>query len=141
MQMAMELWTATRLLMKGWEISGDDRLGMTLVKDMRSPLHGTVPAPRVLQNQLDSNLESYIMRRERDLLRAVQNAMLKQRSSSWVVISLVVVVFLHVLERDIWRLMYWKYHREDVSAQPYYKTGLLMAVSATCGATHRAQMS
>ena len=104
--------------MKGWEISGEDKLEMTTVDDIRSPLHGTVPAPRVLQNQLDRNLELYIMKKEADLLKAVQSGMLRRYSTSWEVISLAVVMFLHVLERDIWRLMYWKYHSEDVSARP-----------------------
>ena len=82
MQLAMELWTATRLLMKGWEIVGEEGLRMSIVEDMRSPLHRTILAPRVLQNQLDSNLETYIIVKERDLLRAVQSAILKRHSSS-----------------------------------------------------------
>ena len=114
MRMTLELWTATRLLMKGWDIAGEETLGLSNIEDVRCPLNGTIPAPRVLQNQLDRNLESYIIAKERNLLRALQNAVLN-RSCSWVVISLAVIVILHVLERDSWRLTYWMNRHEEVS--------------------------
>ena len=70
-QMALNLYVATRLLMKGWEIAGEEALGMRPVEDAHSPLYGTVPAPRVLQNQLDRNLESYIIGKERLFLKTL----------------------------------------------------------------------
>jgi hypothetical protein len=101
--------------MKGWSITGEDTLGMCVVEDMECPLNGSIPAPRVLQNQLDRNLESYIVAKEQDLLQAVQRGLRKSRSVGWNVICAAVIFIVHVLERDTWRLMYWRKRREEVS--------------------------
>jgi len=106
--------------MKGWSITGKEDLGMRVVEDMECPLNGSIPAPRVLQNQLDRNLESYIVTRERDLLKAVQRGFRKSRSVGWNVICAAVIFILHVLERDTWRLMYWRKRREEVSPLENY---------------------
>jgi len=70
--LALRLWAVNRLLMKGWEIYGHERLGMKIVDRIESPLHGSVPAPRVLQNQLDHLLEYEIVETERCLLKRMQ---------------------------------------------------------------------
>lgn len=101
--------------MKGWEIAGDETLGMSVVSDDECPLQGSVPAPRVLQNQLDRKLECYIVDKERELLKAVQRAFRKGGSEQRNTISSAVIVVLHVLERDTWRLMYWTNRCEKVS--------------------------
>lgn len=88
---------------------------MTVVEDMECPLNGSIPAPRVLQNQLDRNLESYMVAKEQGLLKAVQREIRKNRLACWDVICAAVIFILHVLERDSWRLMYWRKHREEVS--------------------------
>lgn len=77
MWLALRLWAANRLLMKGWEISGEQTLGMCNVTDVSSYLFDTILAPRVLQNQLDRNIELYIAKTELELLKALQNAMLQ----------------------------------------------------------------
>ena len=115
MTQTVELWTATRLLMRGWEIAGKELLGMAMIDDIYCPLHGSVPAPRVLQNQLDRNLELYIIAKENQLLKTIQFALMKKHVYCWNSISLAVIVMLHVLERDSWRLMYWRKHGEEVS--------------------------
>jgi hypothetical protein len=51
--------------MKGWEICGYERLGMDIVGRLESPLYGSIPVPRVLQNQLDHLLEAEIAKTER----------------------------------------------------------------------------
>jgi len=58
--------------MKGWEICGHKRLGMKIVDRMESPLYESVPASRVLQNQLNHLLESEIIEIERRLLKNLQ---------------------------------------------------------------------
>jgi hypothetical protein len=62
--------------MKGWEIGGSDTLEMCRVTDERSYLFNTILAPRVLQNQLDRNLELYITGNEIKFLKALQNTIL-----------------------------------------------------------------
>jgi hypothetical protein len=101
--------------MKRWEIGGDETLGMCRVTDIMSSLFGTIPAPRVLQNQLDRNLELHIATTELEFLKELQNAMQRKRPQTWVVIFTAAVITLHVMERDIWRLEYWVLNPETVS--------------------------
>ena len=115
MWLALRLWAANHLLMKGWEIVGRETLGMSKVTDKSSCLFGTIPAPRVLQNQLDRNLELYIARTELEFLRVLQNAMLKTRPRMWIVVFTAVVITLHMRERDIWRLEHWVLNPDVVS--------------------------
>ena len=119
MWLALRLWAANRLLMKGWEIGGHETLGMYRVTNESSSLFGTIPAPRVLQNQLDRNLELYIARTELEFLRVLQNAMLQTRPQTWIVVFTAVVITLHMRERDIWRLEHWVLNPDVVSLPPY----------------------
>ena len=100
--------------MKGWEICGHERLGMKVVDRIESPLHGSVPAPRVLQNQLDHLLEYEIVETERHLLKNLQKAIKASDRKSWVATFLATAIILHVMERDAWRLLYWVHHHEQV---------------------------
>jgi hypothetical protein len=115
MWLALRLWAANRLLIKGWEIRGDETLGMCKVTDKTSPLFSIVPAPRVLQNQLDRNLELYIARMECKFLTELQNSMLQRVSQTRIVLFTAVVIALHVIERDTWRLQHWVLHPDVVS--------------------------
>ena len=65
--------------MTWWNIGGDEMLGMYRVTDIMSALFGTIPAPRVLQNQLDRNLELHIATTELEFLKELQNAMQRKR--------------------------------------------------------------
>ena len=78
-KLALRLWAANYLLMKGWEIVGYETLGVSRVMEENSSLFGKTPAPRVLHNQLDSNLELYIARTEPDFLKALHSAMQKTK--------------------------------------------------------------
>lgn len=110
------MWAANRLLMKGWEISGGDEfLGMTIVNEPSSLLHNTIPAPRVLQNQLDHLLERQIFETEHKLLKELQKLIRRHDRGQWVVVFLALVIVLHILERDTWRLMYWVHHKAEAS--------------------------
>ena len=60
-------------------MSGQNILGMSRVADVSSYLFDTIPAPRVLQNHLDRNLELHIARIELAFHKALQNAMLRAR--------------------------------------------------------------
>ena len=78
---------------------------MPLVTDPRCPLVGTVPAPRVVQNQLDRNLENYMALCEHLLLPRLQRAMRYEREHRWIAVFVTVVIILHTRERDLWRLV------------------------------------
>jgi len=114
-RLALRLWAANRLLMKGWQICGHEYLGMDIVDNIESPLHGTIPVSRVLQNQLDHLLELEIVQTERLLLKNLQKAMRLSDRSSWIIIFLGIAIMLHAMERDTWRLLYWVHHQEEVS--------------------------
>ena len=100
--------------MKGWQICGTETLDMHVVEEENSPLHGTVPVPRVLQNQLDHLLECYIYQTERHLLDRLEKTIKEKERAEWVATYLTMVVILHVFERDTWRLLYWVHHSEEV---------------------------
>lgn len=142
MSLSLHIWYANCLLMKGWEIARTEVLGMSVVEDPNCPLYGTIPAPRVLQNQLDRAIESYIMLTEKQLLRAIQRRMRAEKAQVWEPLCAAIALVLHVLERDTWRLMYWTTHREEVSlnarlcllGQP---DQLLMTCSDTSGVIPR----
>jgi hypothetical protein len=112
---ALSLWSAHRLLMTGWQLRIPGNLGMSPVKDRRSLLNGTTPAPRVLQNQLDRMLEQYCANKELECLQELQRCMRKDSKRLWVVVFIVIVLLLHVRERDIWRLLYWTQGNNSVS--------------------------
>lgn len=110
------MWAANRLLMKGWSITGgDELLGMSVVNEPASLLHDTIPAPKVLQNQLDHLLERQIFETESSLLKELQRLIRRRDRGQWIVVFLSLVIVLHVLERDTWRLMYWVHHKAEVS--------------------------
>ncbi|KAI0976386.1 hypothetical protein F4678DRAFT_223134 [Xylaria arbuscula] len=104
---ALRLWTATHLLTKIWGAAE-----ATPITDPDSPYFNMKPAARVLQNELDLKLESYASELELKLLNTLQTAMGK-RNSEWTEIFSAILVLLAVMERDIWRLMYWIRHREQ----------------------------
>ncbi|KAF2028941.1 hypothetical protein EK21DRAFT_15799, partial [Setomelanomma holmii] len=102
----LQLWAAHRLLMKGWQLCVPGSLQMMPIVDRNSLSYGSVPAPRVLQNQLDQILENYCARNEAQCLRELQAKMLS-RQCSQVALYSVVAILLNIRERDIWRLLPW----------------------------------
>lgn len=84
---------------RGWKICSHERLRMKVVDRMESPLHGSIPASRVLQNQLDHLLESEIVETERHLLMNVQKVIQASGRTSWVATFLATTILLHVKEQ------------------------------------------
>jgi hypothetical protein len=113
--MTLSLWTAHQLLMKGWGLSADGSLGMSIITDQTSTLYKTTPAPRVLQNQLDRALEDYCAFLEYKCLQELQRIIRTPRESRTVIYT-AVALLLHIRERDIWRLSSWIGGRNSVSA-------------------------
>lgn len=107
---ALKLFTAPRLLMKGWEVSE-----VPILTDIDSPYFNMRPAPRVLENELDHELEIYVADLELSLLGRLESHILKKRTIDWKQLASTVLVLLAVMERDIWRLVYWVRHKEQVS--------------------------
>ncbi|OBR02558.1 hypothetical protein CH63R_13784 [Colletotrichum higginsianum IMI 349063] len=92
-----DLWTANRMLMKGWQT-----LRSTRVLNMcHMPCHNPGPTPRVLQNQLDQMLEEYIVTQERVLLNRFHEAIFKKKISSTLYVLLTIVLLLKVVEKHI----------------------------------------
>ena len=88
---------------------------MEIVNQKRSALYGSFPAPRVLQNQLDHLLEIEIAKTEKSLLKNLQKLIRASNRCVWIIVFVGIAVVLHVMERDVWRLLYWVNHREQVS--------------------------
>jgi len=110
------MWSANRLLMQGWSIvGGDELLGMSIVNEPASLLHNTIPAPKVIQNQLDHLLERQIFETEELLLKQLQRLIRRRDRGQWIVVFMSLVIVLHLLERDTWRLVYWVHHKQEVS--------------------------
>jgi hypothetical protein len=100
---ALELWTANRLLMKGWQCKQSAG-----IDDPSSPYHLHQPAPRVLQNQLDQHIEAFVVGKEKKLTSELQQPVSKQ--SNPVDTFATALVLLLVIEKDIWRLLFWTKH-------------------------------
>lgn len=101
--------------MEEWQFADEDLLGMAVVEQSNCPLQSIVPIPRILHNQLDRCLESWIINVESDLLKMLQNVLFKRYRVEKIHLFLTIVVILHMMERNIWRLLYWIYHPEQVS--------------------------
>jgi hypothetical protein len=111
--MTLRLWAAHQLLMKGWELAKNGTLGMHEVTNPFSTLFGTVPAPRVLQNQLDRFLEQYCAQKECECLLGLQT-LFRGGEKSQLPIYTVIALLLNIRERDIWRLSSWIGDRNSV---------------------------
>jgi hypothetical protein len=109
LRQALCLWTANRLLVKGWEAHEAE-----IVIDMTSPYFWRRPAPRVLQNELDVRLEFYVAELESSLLRQLDRAMIQLKKYTWNELYCTCLLVLAIMERDTWRLVYWVRHKEEV---------------------------
>ena len=81
---------------------------MDIVGRSESPLYGSIPVPRVLQNKLDHLLEAEIVETEQYLLKTLQQVIEASDRHAWVVtfLGIAITLQLHVIERDAWRLLY-----------------------------------
>ncbi|PON17994.1 hypothetical protein C2W62_10285 [Candidatus Entotheonella serta] len=109
LSLARHLWAATILLIKGWQVKGGD-----LIMDHLDPYIYTSPAPKVLQSQLDKILETYIVNTEIKFLDLLQKTLQQRRTEQRRNAFAAAVVFMQIIEKDTWRLMYWLHHRGEV---------------------------
>ncbi|KAK2061336.1 hypothetical protein LY76DRAFT_372669 [Colletotrichum caudatum] len=102
--MTFDIWTANRMLMKGWQTRDSAYL-------KGGVCHNTGPTPRVLQNQLDQILEEFIATEEKKLLQSLEDAIFWRESTTKLDVMLTIVLLLKVIEKDMWRLLHWVRHR------------------------------
>lgn len=111
---AMLLWAANSLLLKNWQAAS-----FPPVDDKNSPIFGLKPAPRVMQNSLDLVLEAFVARLEKSLLQKISIALTKRSQvATWNELCAATFVLLAVMEKDIWRLVYWVRHKQEVGNLP-----------------------
>ncbi|KAL7276760.1 hypothetical protein RUND412_000225 [Rhizina undulata] len=111
---ALQLWTATQLLMRGATIDpSSDTLGISPILSPTALLANQIPPPRVLANQLDHLLERRVWQLEKQILQELQKKIFARKREDWLRIFMTLVVFMNALERDTWRLYYWVLHMED----------------------------
>ncbi|KAK8115612.1 hypothetical protein PG984_012114 [Apiospora sp. TS-2023a] len=103
---ALRLWTANCLLLRGWETPFGPA-----VSDQCSPYYQNKPAPRVVQNQLDAIVEKYMAICETALLKKLENTF--KRVEEWPEVYATLIILVWILEKDIWRLMFWTRHRQE----------------------------
>ncbi|PCD22223.1 hypothetical protein AU210_016014 [Fusarium oxysporum f. sp. radicis-cucumerinum] len=109
----LELLTALRLLRVGWQFSGEETLGMSRVLDEQSAFFGTIPVPRMIQNQLNHLLEK-IMEKSEKLITGILHGMYRTRKpNSWFVATLGAFLLLHARELDAGRLLYWNRNPDE----------------------------
>lgn len=111
LHLVLSLWSATVLLMKGWQTKD-----WPVIATPSDPYVNTSPAPRVLQNQLDSLLEQYIVSKEEAFLVLLQKTLERRRSGENKMAFVTALIFLKIIERDTWRLMYWVRHKDQVGS-------------------------
>lgn len=63
---ALMMWSSTRLIEGQRSICGDDTLGVAIVSDPESLLHGTVPIVPIMDTQLDQIVIQEILEPLRD---------------------------------------------------------------------------
>ncbi|KAI1463205.1 uncharacterized protein F4812DRAFT_463897 [Daldinia caldariorum] len=113
---ALRVWTANQLLMKGWQSDASAEC-----KDPQNPYYGIRPAPAIVSKELDALLEEYIARQEKALLARLQHASEKcyqhDMDESYAQyrekVYLAFLMLMSIVERDIWRLMYWPRHPQE----------------------------
>lgn len=87
---------------------------MTTVNEPQSAWHQQIPVPRMIQNQLNHQLELLMVELDKKVLLMIQQR-LKQRSRPmWVVTTLSVVLVLHIRELDAVRIIYWSRYVDSV---------------------------
>ncbi|KAL6713797.1 hypothetical protein ACLMJK_008289 [Lecanora helva] len=58
---ALDMWSATRMVEKSWQIVGEDTLGMKTVVDTESPLYNMIPVTPIMNTQLDQIVIQHIL--------------------------------------------------------------------------------
>lgn len=113
-QKAFRVWIGqTFFFRSAWRLCGSDLLSMTPIHYPTSKkVHGVVPLPRLINQQLDFYLESRIAHLEKEVLEELQAHILDRNSLDWFGIYLTIFIILSTLERDTWSLNTWEHDSE-----------------------------
>ncbi|RQM07076.1 hypothetical protein DH86_00000224 [Scytalidium sp. 3C] len=113
-QHCLELYTVLGLMRIGWHFAGTERLEMSEVKDTSSPWYGITPVPRMLQNQLNHQLELKMVELDEKIMKTAMVIMKKADRKQWLVGMLSIFLLLHVREIDAGRNLFWnRYEDKD----------------------------
>lgn len=98
----------------GWHFAGTERLEMSEVKDTSSPWYGITPVPRMLQNQLNHQLELKMVELDEKIMKTAMVIMKKADRKQWLVGMLSIFLLLHVREIDAGRNLFWNRYEDKV---------------------------
>ena len=109
--------------------------------DVPDRSHGLIPLPRLINQQLDAQLEFRVATIEKELLAELQKQILEHNSTDWFGIFLTIYVHLSSLERDTWSLNTWEHDGPTLQEQvrqlvgftcSYTFHGLLQTITNIC---------
>ncbi|KAI8648873.1 5'-deoxynucleotidase [Fusarium sp. Ph1] len=110
----LAMYTALRLLRVGWRFAGEETLGMTRVQSKDSAWHGIIPVPRMIQNQLNHQLERILVEWDKEVLLALHKLLAGSRNK-WVPATLATFLLLHIRELDAGRNIIWQYTNDPLN--------------------------
>src|SRR6266511_3934799 len=99
--LALQLWSTTRLIEKTWTFCGTETLGMEPVTDVTNPWLGTVPVTPIMDQQLDQIvIRHFLVPLKNKLLVQLEKAVIDDTSVKrrWFEIFLVKFILLHNIE-------------------------------------------
>ena len=86
-------------------------LGTKVIRLPECPLDQTIPAPAVLQKQLNNSLEAYIASSKQEFLEDLEAAFIEKHKDP-LTLGLIITLYLHVLKKNICRLSCWVHQNE-----------------------------
>lgn len=105
---ALRIWSAQIVYFKGpFRICGSNTVGMPTITDPKSTVYGITPLPRLVNQQLDARVESWMAELEQEVLAELQVKIFRRNPADWFGIYLALFVTLSSLERDTWGLQTW----------------------------------
>ncbi|KAI5794831.1 hypothetical protein FPQ18DRAFT_328492 [Pyronema domesticum] len=111
---ALRIWTAQNFFFSNaWRICSAETLEMSNIDNPESKLHGVIPLPRLMNQQLDYYVENRVATLEKELLAELQARILDRNPNEWFGIFLAIYIHLCSIERDNWCLSTWN-HDKDI---------------------------
>lgn len=98
----------------GWHFAGTESLGMSVVDNKSSPWHGIKPVPRMLQNQLNHQLELKMAEIDETIMKSAMAIMKNADRKQWLIGTLSLFLLLHVREIDAGRNLFWNRYEDKV---------------------------
>lgn len=90
---------------------------MSPVDSEASPWYGITPVPRVLQNQLNHQMELKMAELDEKITKNIMTIMKKAERKNWLTGTLALFFLLHVREIDAGRNFFWNRYEDKVGNQ------------------------